>query len=301
MNNMNGVLRLLFADGAPFLFAAFMLLFQSNTVLSAENQIAVESRSVSGRTPYGLENDSDVMPGVSEMVPYQRPIEEGGTFSPGEMPEDMQTIEDQYQLQLIQREVMELRGLVEELSFQIDRMRITQEDRYLELDKRYQVLSQKVAGKGGARSSRLSTAGRSNGPQRRPVAGEGEKKVYETSLVLIQNKQYELAISQLQSVITDYPDGAYAPNAYYWLGEVYAAKPEPEYEKARKALAQVISFFPDHRKVPDAAFKLGKVYNLMGDCARATDILNQVIDQQRGKSVQKLAETYLRDQVNCDT
>ena len=91
------------------------------------------------------------------------------------------------------------------------------------------------------------------------VSGQSEKALYDTSLELIRNRQYDLAITQLQAVITQYPDGNYAANAYYWLGEVHAAKPQPDYESARQSLVQVITFFPDNRKVPDAAFKLGKI------------------------------------------
>ena len=84
------------------------------------------------------------------------------------------------------------------------------------------------------------------------------------------------------------------------MGEVYAAMPTPEYENARQAFVQVITFFPDHRKVPDAAFKLGKVHHLMGDCDKAKELLSKVVEQYQGKSVAKLASSYLRDgMVNC--
>jgi tol-pal system protein YbgF len=123
--------------------------------------------------------------------------------------------------------------------------------------------------------------------------------LYDTARKLIQNKQYDMAISQLRAVISQYPDGVYAPNAYYWLGEVFQAKPEPDLDSARESLEQVIQFFPEHRKVPDAAFKLGKVYHLLGDCERATVLLSQIVDIHQGKSVATLAENYLRDKVSC--
>ena len=109
-----------------------------------------------------------------------------------------------------------------------------------------------------------------------------------------------MAITQLEALIGRFPDGEYTANAYYWLGQVQAAKTNPDFEKARQALAQVISYFPDHGKVPDAAYALGKVYYKLGDCERATDLLQQVIDQYSGKSAAKLAESYLRESVNCD-
>lgn len=220
--------------------------------------------------------------------------------------------ENQYQLQLLQQDLLELRGMVEELNHELQLMKNRQEDRYLELDRRFEDFRRQS----GQSVTPLPT-GTTTGVEQtttnnevkqsaetsttlKPLAGDAEKVLYDTSLELIRNRQYEQAIKQLQAVISRYPNGEYAPNAYYWLGEVYAAMPEPDYEMARQSLAQVISFFPDNRKVPDAAFKLGKVYNLMGDCARARDILEQVIKQNQGKTVAKLAETYLREKVTCD-
>ncbi len=232
---------------------------------------------------------------ASETVPFTRPVEvkEADRAAPAA------GIESQYQLQLLQQEVMELRGRLEELNHRFDQMQATGDDRYLELDRRFQELSAQLSARPGAAVvSRDTPSTAETGED--PAGGEDEKTLYETALELIRNRQYDLAITQLQAVIAQFPDGHYAPNAYYWLGEVYAAKPEPDYEKARQALAQVISFFPEHRKVPDAAFKLGKVYYLMGDCDRATSILNQVIEQQQGRTVAKLAEAYLRDKVHCE-
>jgi len=307
--HMNGVSGLLFAVGAPFLFVISTSLLQLTPVLAAEGSITespitggpieVESLTANESPVSGPDDDETKISAVTEIVPFQEPIEENGDLSPGAVTAGMEGIESQYQLQLLQSEVMELRGLVEELTFNFERMRGMQEDRYLELDKRFQSLRQGGVDTGGTNVLQGATDPNNATGSIQPP-GQEEKTLYETALELIRNRQYDLAITQLREVIAQYPDGTYAPNAYYWLGEVYAAKPDPDYEKARQALAQVISFFPDHRKVPDASFKLGKVYNLMGDCARATVILNQVIEQHRGTSVSKLAESYLRDNVNCE-
>jgi len=237
-----------------------------------------------------------------EEKPFRTPIIEDQPIS---------GIENQYQVQILQQEILELRGLLEELDHELKMMKRRQEDRYLELDKRFEDF-RKSAGRttlpsGGGSPAGVENSGTGNNSSKAvdntmgatPPGSDSEKSLYDTSLELIRNRQYELAIQQLNLVISKYPSGEYAPNAYYWLGEVYAAKLEPDYEMARQSLAQVISFFPEHRKVPDAAFKLGKVYNLMGDCARSRDILTQVIQQHQGKTVAKLAETYLREKVEC--
>lgn len=208
-------------------------------------------------------------------------------------------IEGQYQMQLLQQEVMELRGQVEQLQYQLDRQKSIQDDRYLELDARLQQLMQ-------SQSSPVVSGTPVPENQDPEVISEvadetlGEAELYDTTQLLIRNRQYDLAITQLESLIARFPDGEYTANAYYWLGQVYAAKAEPDFEKARQALAQVITFFPEHGKVPDAAYALGKAYYALGDCERAVDLLQQVVDQYPGKSAAKLAETYLRDSVNCE-
>jgi len=272
-SSINGVFRLLLIGGIPFLISA----------QASQNPITVES------LPSGRSTAS-----VSEIVPYRRPIEEDSNAQ-GD------GIEEQYQLQLLQRDVMELRGLVEELTHQIQRMRATQEDRYLELDGRFQDLRREIdSGSVGVTDGAMAHVTEpGTNPRMDESARQGEKTLYETALELIRNRQYDLSITQLQAVIAQYPDGSYAANTYYWLGEVFMAKPDPDYDAARQAFAQVISFFPGHRKVPDATFKLGKVYHLLGDCDRATELLNQVVRNQEGKTVSKLAESYLRDKVSC--
>ncbi|MBT4010912.1 MAG: tol-pal system protein YbgF, partial [Planctomycetaceae bacterium] len=126
-----------------------------------------------------------------------------------------------------------------------------------------------------------------------------EKSLYDSALKHIRARQYDLAIDGLTDVIKQFPDGTYTPNAYYWLGEVQAAKTPPDYEKARQALVQVINGFPDHSKVPDAAFKLGKIYHIMGDCQRGKDLLTQVASDYSDKTAGKLAQSYIRDNIDC--
>ena len=220
-------------------------------------------------------------------VPYQPPVEESPTSA---------GIEEQYQLQLLQQEVMQLRGVVEQLQFELQRMKTLQDDRYLELDGRLQQALQ-------VRPPVTDTVDAGELPQQSADVAEdlSERDLYETTQLLIRNRQYDHAITQLEALIARFPDGEFTPNAYYWLGQVYAAKTDPDFEKARQALAQVISYFPDHGKVPDAAFALGKVYHTLGDCKRAEELLQRVVTQYSDKSAAKLAENYLRESVNCDS
>ena len=204
--------------------------------------------------------------------------------------------EIQYQMQLLQQEMMALRGLVEQLSYDVQRHRGIQDDRYLELDRRLQNLSaqpQVATEVGQAVETPIATEGETGTEEL------SEQALYDAGLASIKGRQFDEAINQLKQLIERYPDGDFTANAYYWIGEVHAAKPDPDYESARQALVQVIDGFPASNKVPDASFKLGKVYHLMGDCTRAKSFLQQVAQSYDQKSAGQLAERYLANQIDC--
>jgi TolA-binding protein len=173
-----------------------------------------------------------------------------------EEPEPPQSMgEMQYQMQLLQQEIMALRGLVEQLSYEVQRHRGVQDDRYLELDRRLQSLV--VQGPAIAEENQVALA--SENAETEGSDTLSEQALYDAGLASIKSRQFDEAIVQLKQLIERYPAGDFTANAYYWIGEVHAAKPEPDYESARQALVQVIDGFPSSNKLPDASFKLGKV------------------------------------------
>ena len=76
-----------------------------------------------------------------------------------------------------------------------------------------------------------------------------------------------------------YPAGKYAPNAYYWLGELYLVVQPPDLESSRQAFTMLLSQYPDNSKAPDALYKLGKVQCMKGNREKAKEYLDQVISR----------------------
>jgi len=272
----------------------------SGSALSLSAPIVVESRSTELKDRF--QERVGAGQGAVEVPVDTLPIEiepmaiEGGAAS-------LSPIDLTYQMQVLQQEVMSLRGLVEQLSHDIQKSKSIQEDRYLELDRRLQ--NQPASRQAAAVAPNIASVPAhlpsSEDAQAPAVADElkSEQSYYDEGLTSIRARDYDRAIASLRSVIEHYPIGVYAPNAYYWIGEVHAAKPEPDYEAARQALVQVIKSYPASNKVPDAAFKVGKVYHLMGDCPRAKSALSDVAETYPTKSAGKLAERYLLDQIDC--
>lgn len=287
------------ARAAGIAFALLGLLSLSPLSLAAP--IVVESRSTELKDRFRESLDSGQA--TDEMSADTTPIEIEPMAIESEEA-SLSAMDMTYQMQVLQQEVMSLRGLVEQLSHDLQKSKSIQEDRYLELDRRLQsqpTVALSVALSDSVEVSadlRLATDSDADTPI---VADEikPEQSYYDQGRTLILARDYDQAIASLRLVIEHYPIGVYAPNAYYWIGEVHAAKPEPDYEAARQALVQVIKSYPDSNKVPDAAFKLGKVYHLMGDCQRAKASLSDVAKTYSTKSAGKLAERYVLDQIAC--
>lgn len=196
------------------------------------------------------------------------------------------------QLQDLQQEVMMLRGVVETQQQTIDRLERESKERYLDLDRRLSRIGSGGAAPAGASVSPAdasSAAAMSSGD-----GAGGERAAYEKAFGLTRDKQFDQAIPAFRKLIEDYPGGQYVPNAWYWLGELYLALPDPKLEQARQAFVQVVDQYPDNRKAPDALYKLGVVYDRLGEKDQARQYLERVGREHPGSPAAKLASSYLQ-------
>ena len=204
------------------------------------------------------------------------------------------------QLQDLQQEVMALRGLVEAQQNRIDRLEREQRDRYLDLDRRLSLAGTATAPTTPGQGPLVTDGGMGVPLVTDPVTGEpvetgplDERSAYERAFALTREKRFEEAIPAFRRVIDDYPGGQYVPNAWYWLGELYLALPEPDLELARQSFVQVVQLWPDNRKVPDARYKLGVVYDRLGEPEQARAYLEQVVREHADSPAARLASSYL--------
>jgi tol-pal system protein YbgF len=215
------------------------------------------------------------------------------------------------QIQQLQQQIMELNGKVEEQAYELSTLKEQSLQRYMDLDKRL--------GGGGAPPATSGTPGASNtkaSPQKAgaidaaapvvapqtvrsgsaPVAEQpGEAAAYRSAYALVESRQFPQAIPAFQQFLRKYPDGAYAANAHYWLGELYLVSTPPDLEASRQSFALLLSQYPDNIKAPDALYKLGKVQFLKGNREKAREYLDLVISQYSGtnNAVVKLAQDFI--------
>ncbi len=224
------------------------------------------------------------------------------------------------QIQALQQEVMELRGIVEEQNHQIETLKQQSLDRYLELDRR---ISGGAAAAGGAATSAIDARAPLSAPAADALpadtlpmngdvvsapAGAGvaaqpggtaapqanEYEAYKQAYAKVKEQNFAAATQSFNEFIKHYPSSTLTPNAYYWLGELYLQTPQ-DLEAADKAFSHVVKQYPQHNKAPDSLYKLGRVYFMKGDKQRAQDLLQQVIDEYgaSGSAAPQLAKQFL--------
>lgn len=197
-----------------------------------------------------------------------------------------------YQFQVLQQEVQQLRGMVEEQNHQIKKLKQQRLDDYLDLDRRLSAAGSGTDSTGGS-SSTVSAPSGGISTGAKPVSAASsadELKSYKVAInLLLKEQKHDEAIAALKQHLQDYPDGRYSANAQYWLGEIYLVK--NDLSSAAQWFEQLLRDSPNHSKAPDAQFKLAKVYHMQGNNAAAKTLLQQVI--ATNSNAAQLAKDYL--------
>lgn len=203
-----------------------------------------------------------------------------------------------YQMQVLQQEVQELRGAVEELRHEVKRLRQQRTEDYMDLDRRIAKLSGTAPASGAPDSNGAANDEGASVPvlpgtaTGTPSAGGGdEKERYQSSFGLARKGDYDGASKAFKSLLEDYPNGQYAPNANYWLGEI--ALVQGNVEEARQWFVALLDGYPNSSKVWDGRYKLGTVYHQLGDNAKAKELLQQVAASDARAA--SLAKQYLKE------
>jgi len=192
------------------------------------------------------------------------------------------------QMQQLQHEVQELRGIVEQQGFEIETLKQQVKDNYVDLDKRISALQ--------SGASTTSSPGTNNAvpdssmPTESPASGV-EKDSYDAAYKLLDQNRKDDAIVAFRKHVALYPNGDLAANAYYWMGQIYLT--QGQLDLAQEQFETLLKLFPDHRKAPDAKFALGKVYFQQGKKAEAKKIIQEI--SQGDSKAAALAKTFLQD------
>ena len=198
-------------------------------------------------------------------------------------------------VQQLEADVRRLNGLLEETAQALRLLEAQSLERYVDLDRR---LASNPAAKieESAESAGVASIAMSS---ETPVAGravdaqEGEEAAYRAAYELVRERKFDDAVAAVTAFLADFPFGRYAPNAHYWLGELYLVLDPPDPELARQSFKLLLDQYPADPKVPDALYKLGRVQFIKGNRQRSKEYLDEVIREYPSHAAAQLARQFL--------
>lgn len=213
-------------------------------------------------------------------------------------------------IERLQSDIQHLRGNVEEVQHKLEAMEKRQQGLYLDLDKRLLALEGPEGAPSGLNQPGISqqthdqdrvklpptkpaqqpAASQSNDQPAKPHSGN-EESTYRQAIGLLQDGRYDEAVSGFKHVLDNYPNGKYAGNAQYWLGESYYVT--RDFAEARASFERVIQDYPESSKVPDAMLKLGFIQYEESDWKPARKSLKNVVKQYPETTAAALAQKRL--------
>jgi len=202
-----------------------------------------------------------------------------------------QKTESYNQIQSLLQEISELRALVEEQGHEISRLKQLQLDNYVDLDRRVLSLTGNTSARPKEIDTNLDSASVPIDATTSDGNGMNEADEYKAAYDLLRQRQVDQSLVAFKDYLKKYPNGEFAANSCYWLGEIFLLK--NQLPQARDWFSKLLQDFPDNNKVPDAKFKLGKVYHLLGDKKRAKPLLDDAAAGLGDPA--RLAKQYLKD------
>jgi tol-pal system protein YbgF len=203
----------------------------------------------------------------------------------------------------LQQENNQLRGQIEELKFELEQLRSQQRELYLDIERR---LGGSDAG--AAREAPVSLekqpgeqpAGEQPAGKQTdeppavtpPVAPDGEREEYRRAYdLLMTQRKFPEAIAAFNAFLKAYPEGSYADNACFWLGEAHYAN--NDLDGAMSHFRELVESYKESPKVPDAVYKVGHIHRLKGENDKAKMVFQGLVDHYPNSPAAELAQQRL--------
>lgn len=212
------------------------------------------------------------------------------------------------QVTQLKSEVQSQRAQIEELQHQLEQLKSTGRSQYLDLDGRLNRLEggAPVQPADSATTPQASTAiptvaaPPASADTAPAVYGDpgalartaDERSAYDAAFASLKAGHYADSAKLFQAFLQDYPNGTYAPNAYYWLGESYYVT--QNYALAQQQFQALYDRYPTHDKAPGALLKIGLSQYGQKQLDAAQRTLSEVLRRYPGTDASRTADDRLR-------
>jgi tol-pal system protein YbgF len=229
-------------------------------------------------------------------------------------------------LQRLEREVRELRGEIELQAHETKQLQQRQRQLYLDLDKRLQAIekgapetppgtppassaaagappaaanapaappaSVKAPADANAPASARAPAPTPPAPAAAAVDPAAEQQSYRAAFDLLKSGKFSEASTALNTFLKEYPNGRFADNAQYWLGESHYVS--REFDPALASFEKLLDDYPDSPKRSHAMLKIGFIYDEKGRKDEARKVLTELVKTYPQSTAAGLAEKRLK-------
>ncbi len=198
----------------------------------------------------------------------------------------------------LQKEVRELRGMVEEHQYKLQQIQERQRELYRDIENRLSTMpaaSQQPTA--DAQSATTTSVVNPSVTQsvKQAVSGEDGRADFEAAFQLVRDKKYNDAIKAFEAFLKAHPQGAYSDNARFWIGQVYFA--QSKFAEAEKQFSLMRTEFPNSTKLSGALLKLADIKVRQQKWEEAKSLYEEVANKYTGAS-QQLARKGLQDLKN---
>ncbi len=125
-----------------------------------------------------------------------------------------------------------------------------------------------------------------------PPAGMTSETLYQNALASKSGNQLDFALQQFADYLKYFPDGSYAPNAQYHIGEILAT--QGKYDDAVTAFDAVIEKYGENSKTLDAMLSKGRALSKSGQRTAAVNEFRSLIKKSEASGQAALAKQELR-------
>ena len=204
-------------------------------------------------------------------------------------------------LMQVREDLRVLRGDIDELRHRIDTRENSSKELMLSFDRRLQQLEQGMAGGAAAGaglppgSTVATTTPGTIAPANTPkatVATPEEERAYLGTFDLLKNGKYDEAIKGFSDMLQQWPQGRYADNGWYWMGEAQLVK--RDYSGAATSFRSLVNNFSSSPKVADGLYKLGLAQLELKQNTEARNSLRRVVQEFPGSNAANLAGQKLQ-------
>jgi len=140
--------------------------------------------------------------------------------------------------------------------------------------------------------SNIHSAAKKGSSSTMAINPESEKNAYTSAYLALKSGRYDEASQAFKTLLLKHPQGEYADQALYWLGESYFA--QKKMKEAIKAFKSVANDHPNSAKHSAALLKLASAYQASGRKGDTKAVLQRLIKQHPESNAAGQARSRLK-------